>query len=158
MIKRKLKKSKAFNEAQTRRWLAWIATSSEKNHQAVFLIEGLQTSWLPHKRQKIAHFLLTIFFATLIIVLVFILLKDIEGGLLQATGLGIGIGLGLGVGFSLKIGEGIENNPIQVNKQPSGWSFNHFRKKFLNGVIQGLFRGAVIGLFIGIVFIFSVVF
>ena len=46
MFKRRSKSDVPYSKAQTVRWLSWLAMNMNRHNQAVFLIEGLQQSWL----------------------------------------------------------------------------------------------------------------
>ena len=42
----------AFSEPQTRAWLGWLARQLKSRSQTVFLLENLQPSWLPGRRDR----------------------------------------------------------------------------------------------------------
>jgi hypothetical protein len=49
----RLKAKQQYSEAQTKRWLAWLAQSMVQQSQTVFLIEEMQHSWLQGKGKRI---------------------------------------------------------------------------------------------------------
>jgi hypothetical protein len=46
------KAEQRYSEAQTKRWLTWLAQKMVQESQTVFLIERMQPNWLPTKHQK----------------------------------------------------------------------------------------------------------
>ncbi len=46
-----------YSEAQTRRWLSWLARGTTQHGQTVFLIEHLQPSWLATRSQRWIYYL-----------------------------------------------------------------------------------------------------
>jgi hypothetical protein len=57
MFKRKGKKEQAYTKKQTIYWLSWLADKMIQHNQAVFLIEGMQSTWLTSRRQRWVHLL-----------------------------------------------------------------------------------------------------
>jgi hypothetical protein len=57
----RLKVEQGYSEAQTKRWLTWLAQKMVQQSQTVFFIEGMQPTWLQGKCQRILC-LLGIFF------------------------------------------------------------------------------------------------
>ena len=48
----RLIRSKSYTQAQTERWLSWLARSMKEQNQSTFYLEWLQDSWLPSPRQR----------------------------------------------------------------------------------------------------------
>ena len=57
MFKRKGRREQPYTKKQTISWLSWLAHKMIQHNQAVFLIEGIQTSWLKSRGQRWVHLL-----------------------------------------------------------------------------------------------------
>jgi hypothetical protein len=62
----KANQSVQYSEPTVKRWLASLARNMKKHDQSSFMIEQLQTSWLPSSGSKVMHGLITIVVAGLI--------------------------------------------------------------------------------------------
>ncbi len=54
-------KSQLYSRGQTLKWLAWLAKKMQAHGQSVFLVDGLQPSWLHGKRKLWLYFFLSRF-------------------------------------------------------------------------------------------------
>lgn len=55
-----------FSDDQTVKWLSWLAGQMEHHQQSMFLIEGLQPSWLPAGRWQVAYMITSRTLVTLV--------------------------------------------------------------------------------------------
>lgn len=136
-----------YSKEQAMRWLIWLARRLSQQSETVFLIEGLQPSWLS-ARQKAMY--------AIVIGLLDGLSAGLGSGLIagNAAGLHIGLiaasiiglsgGLGAGLIFGL-ISDRI--NPVETFK----WSWKKARDNLNLGLRVGLIAGLVLGLSNGIV-------
>ena len=60
MNRAKKHKAPLYSEAQATKWLSWLAKNMQRHDQTVFLIEGLQPSWLARKNYIRLHLWISI--------------------------------------------------------------------------------------------------
>jgi class 3 adenylate cyclase len=152
-IERMLKRrsSQQYSQIKAMRWLIWLAKQMRDKSQAVFLIELLQSSWLPNIWYKLIY--------AIIIGIIAGLLCGIGG----ALNLGILIDWELGkiAGLIIALGTGIiaaiifgliydKINPGETIK----WSRKKSRKNLRLGLIVGGISGAILGPFGGLFYRF----
>jgi DNA polymerase III delta prime subunit len=89
----RLKVEQGYSEAQTKRWLTWLAQKMVQQSPTVFFIEGMQPTWLQGKCKRILC-LLGIFFMSWLV-------SWPIGALIYSLSLGVSDGLILGLGFGL---------------------------------------------------------
>jgi hypothetical protein len=49
MFKRKAQRDKSYSDAQTKKWLSWLARRMDEQRQTTLLIDELQPTWLPSR-------------------------------------------------------------------------------------------------------------
>jgi hypothetical protein len=101
-------------------WLSWLAGRMREHSQSVFLVEGLQPSWLGTRAKRVQYG--TVVAMTL--GLIFALIGGLGGGLIFAL-----IG-GLGIGFGC-------------------WSESPLKNGVMSGLIAGLIFGPILGPIVG---------
>jgi len=157
MFKRK-GEGQLYDVEQTKQRISWLARKMQQHNQEVFLIEGLQPSWLQHRRWRLVYVLASRLLGGLIVGLSFGLSFGLIVGLLGlSAGLSAGLFAGLLVGFiDILRFEGLGNR-IKV-KTPSElwWSIINVVVVGLSvvlifGLSVVLFFGLIVGLFIGLI-------
>jgi hypothetical protein len=112
-----------------------------EHSQSVFLVEGLQPSWLGARAERVAYGTVV----ALSLGLIFALIWGLSIGVLGDPRAGLGVGLSLGLGVFVVVGSGC-------------WSESPLRIGVISGSISGLFfglvavdsEGLVNGLFVGL--------
>jgi DNA polymerase III delta prime subunit len=117
MFKRKGATSLVFPKEKIIGGLYWLAGEMKEHPQSVFLIEGLQPSWLGTRTKRVAYGTVVALSVGLIFGLIFGLKNELSLGLFLALTILVGVGLGC-------------------------WSLSPTK----NGVITGLIAGLIIGL------------
>jgi eukaryotic-like serine/threonine-protein kinase len=84
MFKRKAG-ARPYDDEQTKHWLSWLARNMQLHHQHMFLIEGLQPSWLKEQKWRTAYILASRSIAGLIIGLIAGLSTGLGVQLIQAS-------------------------------------------------------------------------
>jgi hypothetical protein len=130
MFRRKGPTSLAFPREKSIGWLSWLAGKMREHSQSVFLVEGLQPSWLGTRAQRVAYGTVP----ALSLALIFGMSSALIGWLF--SGLISGLGFGLEFGLSLAVGVGL-----------GCWSKSPLR----NGVMSGLIAGLILGLILGLI-------
>ena len=139
---------KTYDTEQTKGRLSWLARNMQVHNQDLFLMEGLQPSWLPVRRWRIAYILVS---RLLIGVLIGVL---IVGGI---NGLITGLILGLSISF-------IDILRLEWSDKWRGravipsfwWSVKNIAiygliYALIDGLIYGLIVGTINGLIIGLI-------
>jgi hypothetical protein len=93
MFRRKGTPSRAFPKEKVIGWLSWLARKMREHSQSVFLIEGLQPSWLCTRAQRVVYRALGVLSIGLIGRLIYGLICGLSKGLL--------VGLIIGLTFRL---------------------------------------------------------
>jgi DNA polymerase III delta prime subunit len=116
-----------YSEAQSLRWLAWLAQRLVQQSQTVFFIEGMQPTWLQGKGKRI-----------------FWLGSFLMGGLILGLSYGLSYGLISGLRFGLIYGlffvpsrAGIKTTEIMA------WSWKEAKNSLIRGLILGLILGLI---------------
>ena len=121
MFQRKGTASLVFAKEKTIGWLSWLAERMREHSQSVFLVEGLQPSWLCANTKRLAYGPIVVLGLGLLF------------GLIEALTLGLGFGLIGGLIVFVAVGLGC-------------WSESALK----NGVMAGLTGGLMSGLIVGI--------
>jgi len=129
-----------YLEAQSIRWLSWLAQKMVQESQTIFLIEGIQPTWLPTKYTNYKKILYR---------LAILLIVGLIGGLLNGLiwGLITGLITGLVTGLFFAWGN-LEIKTVETLK----WSWKEAKNSLINGLINSLINGLSIGLSIGLIF------
>jgi NACHT domain len=130
-----------YPRKESQRWLSWLAQRMNISAQTMFLIERLQPSCLPTRKERFFYRLESGFIFGLSTLIMNSLINGLISGLVfrlissLITGLkgGLIVGLfgGLMVGLTIAFMEDIK--PIETLK----WSWQEFRNNFKNGLIFG---------------------
>jgi hypothetical protein len=92
-----------YDADQTKARLAWLARNMQRHNQEVFLIEGLQPSWLPARRWRIGYILASRLLSGLSVGLIFGLIFGQSGELVEGPSERLFFVLLLGLLFGLPI-------------------------------------------------------
>ena len=142
MLKRR--SSTQYSRHKAMRWLIWLAKQMNEQSQSVFLIEIIQTSWLP-KWHQLFYAIITGIIAGLLCSLAGALnvgmLLDWESAKIAAIVIGLGVGLITALIFGFIYSQ---INPVEILK----WSIKKTRKNLRAGLTVGLISG-IIGAGIG---------
>ncbi len=92
VLKRKGTADKPYQDKQAVNWLSWLAQNLTVHNQVIFLIEGLQPSWLSNRRWRWAYLLGSRSIGGLSVGLI----CGLGGRLKEGLSLGLGSGLFLG--------------------------------------------------------------
>ncbi len=153
-IERMLKRrsSKQYSREKARRWLIWLAQQMRDKSPSIFLIELLQSTWLPNLWYK----------------LIYAIIIGVIAGLLCGIGAALNVGiliddwqLGKVAGLIIALGTGIiaaivfgliysKINPVETIK----WSGKKTIKNLIPGLIVGVISGAILGPFGGLYYRF----
>ncbi|ABW32834.1 NACHT domain-containing protein [Acaryochloris marina] len=133
-----------YLQPQSRRWLIWLSQRMVQHSQVVFLIERLQPNWLQTKPQRTRYQLAS----GLMVMLVFMLVFGLIGGLMLGSYLGLIFGsyLALFIGLLPSIVIGFLRDIRTVE------SLRTSRKVAVNASLLGLIIGLIIGLTSGLYF------
>jgi eukaryotic-like serine/threonine-protein kinase len=101
-------------------WLSWLARKMRENLQSVFLVEGLQPSWLGPIAKRVAYGMVVALSTGLIFALIGWLIGWLIGGFELVLGLGFGLSTFLGIVLGC-------------------WSESRLKNGVLSGSIAGLF-------------------
>src|SRR5260370_19225818 len=99
MFRRKGPTSLAFPKAKAIDWLSWLAEKMREHAQSVFLVEGLQPSWLGTRARRGAYGTIVALSLWLIFELIFGLIFGLI--VMHNVGRGLIVGLGVGLAFGL---------------------------------------------------------
>ncbi len=133
--RRKIKK--IYSEAQTKRWLIWLAQRMIQQSQTVFLIGKMQPYWLDNRRHKLIYWLIGL----LPFWLIFGLFIGLSGELIGALIIGLIFGL-------LQLNQEI-NNPeieIEIKTSPNQGIWESLQGAVIVGLSVGLSVGLIVGL------------
>jgi hypothetical protein len=83
MFQRKGTASLVFPKEKTIGWLSWLAGRMRKHSQSVFLVEGLQPSWLGTRAKRVAYGTVVALSLALIFALIFTLIFTRSNGLID---------------------------------------------------------------------------
>ena len=120
MFQRKGTASLAFPKEKMIGWLSWLAGKMREHSQSVFLVEGLQPSWLGTRAKKLAY------------------------GTVVALSLGLLFGLLFGlVGLSNMLSGGLT---VLLGVGLGCWSASPLKRGIISGSIGGLIIGLIVGL------------
>jgi hypothetical protein len=140
MLQRKGTASLVFPKEKIIGWLSWLARKMREHSQSVFLVEGLQPSWLDTRAKRVAY------------------------GTVVALSLGLIFGMSFGLSFGLNseliMGEGdvqiggptfglIFGLIILVGVDLGCWSKSPSKNAVVSGSISGLIFGVIYGLIYG---------
>jgi signal peptidase I len=135
-----------YTEAQTRRYLVWLARQLKAEKTTEFEIENLQPSWLENSWYLYIYRLITGLIAGLIFGLfsglIFGLFNGLIGGLI--TELTAGLIFGLINGSTGNFDEIFTTNKFYLSSKK-------IRQGIFYGMITGSFYGSILGLFYGII-------
>jgi hypothetical protein len=119
-----------FPKEKTITWLSWLAGKMKEHSESVFLVEGLQPSWLGTKGKRVAYGTIVASSLGLILALIY--------------GMSVGLSAGLSVGLSVLLGVGL-----------GCWSQSPLKNGVISGsiaglIVIGLIAGPRVGLSIGL--------
>jgi hypothetical protein len=156
----RLKVEQRYSENQTKHWLIWLAQRMVQQSQTVFLIEGMQPTWLPTNYKKILYrleiFLIGGLIYGMIYGMFFWLIYGLIYGHLLGHILGRLFGPALGRLFGL-IGGLIFglisafDNPEIRTVETLKWSWKEAKNSLIRPVILGLILGLIGGLIGGLI-------
>jgi eukaryotic-like serine/threonine-protein kinase len=129
MFKRKGATSLVFPKEKIIGWLSWLAGKMREHSQSVFLVEGLQPSWLGAIAKRVAY-------GTVVALSLGFVFAPIVG---LIFGLDFGLSLGLSVGVMIIVGGVL-----------GCWSESPLKNGFISGSLGGLIGGLIIGLIYGL--------
>jgi len=125
-----------YTEAKTRHWLAFLARNMQKHRQTIFLIEGLQPSWLAARWQQRLYVLLSRLLWGLTIGIMCGSLYGVNNGLI------VGLSSGL-IGWFRDLLRFTHRRPEEIK------IFYDYRSEFIK---DSLIIGSVFGLIAGLIF------
>jgi len=140
-----------YDDEQTKWRLSWLARNMQRHNQEVFLIEGLQPSWLSDRRWQRVYLVAS----RMVNGLIFGLAAGLIAGLFIGPLLGLFLGLasGLSLGFLWELVP--SNQPSQQDLKNDiktvealRWSWSEAAK----GLFWGLLIGPLYGVVFGVVF------
>jgi hypothetical protein len=160
MFKRK-GADRRYSREQTIKWLSWLARGMEAHKQSVFLIEGLQPSWVSSPLWRWQYVLISRLIATFIIGLFYaytgLLISVIGSGLVRSFGPELGLfyspivvpmfqfisiwligGLSIGIIDAIRFEIDHSHNPFSMPANP-----------VINMIIFGVIVGSGVGLITG---------
>jgi DNA polymerase III delta prime subunit len=152
-------KEQGYDDEQTKQWLSWLARNMQRHNQEIFLIEGLQPSWLPTRRWRYIYTLASRLIAGSILGLLVGLLVGLIFGLSEGLSEGLilgGLSVGLSVGLIGGLSGGLSVGLIDVlrfewlGKWVEARKLSTFWWSVINVVILGLIVGLSVGLFGGL--------
>jgi TIR domain/NACHT domain len=153
MFQRKGIASRVFPKEKIIGWLSWLARKMREHSQSVFLVEGLQPSWLGTRAQRRAYGA----FAALSLSLIVELIVGLSGGLINGLILGsvflLGVGLGCWSESPLKNGVmsgSIGGLIVALFAELRGELGHELSDKVGGGLIFGLIFGVSFGLIVGV--------
>jgi DNA polymerase III delta prime subunit len=148
----RIKVEQRYSEAQSIRWLTWLAQRMVQKSQIVFFIEGMQPTWLQAKDKRILYRLGSFLVSVLIIVLITRLIYWLFGGLLYLFidrliyGLIYGLIIGMITGMITVWGKA-EIKTVETLK----WSWREAENSLRFGLRFGLILGLIVGLIFGLI-------
>jgi hypothetical protein len=158
-----------YSEAQTKRWLVWLAQSMIEQSQTVFFIEAIQPIWLRSKGKRILC-LLGIFLMSWLISwpiggLICSLSFGVSDGLIEGLILGLGFGLihGLCCGLISVYSFKGEMREIKGNLKWYWKEATNGRRRLIFssivgvGLICGLYSSSIVELVVGLIILLSYV-
>jgi hypothetical protein len=140
MFRRKGMATLLFSKEKMIGWLSWLAEKMREHSQSVFLVEGLQPSWLGTKGKRAAYGTIVASSLGLIPALIYGLSGGLSGGL--SFGLIVGLSVLLGVGLGCWSQSPLKNGVI------SG-SIAGLIVVLIGGLSAGLIVGLIQGLILG---------
>jgi eukaryotic-like serine/threonine-protein kinase len=145
MFKRKGQRIAHYSDNRTLEWLTWLARKMSEHKQSIFLIEGIQPSWLSTNRQRWGHTVIVM----LVIGIPIGLLVGIGGGFPVRLGtdpvLGLAFSVGLGLAASLTVCFAARRSFKLISSALVGSAFG-----LTFGVSFGLYFGASVGAIVGV--------
>jgi hypothetical protein len=139
----RLKVERQYSEAQSIRWLNWLAQRMVQESQTVFFIEGMQPTWLQTNGKRILYRLGSF----LIIGLIFGLIYGLIYGLIIGLIFGLSEVLIYGLIFGLiSAWDKAEIKTVETLE----WSWEKAKKGLISGLIIGLIIGLSYGLIPGL--------
>jgi hypothetical protein len=153
MFQRKRSDDLLFPKDKVIGWLSWLAKEMKQHSQSVFMVEGLEPSWLATMNQWISYRALVALPILLSVALLLGLVVGLSVGLREGLKEGLGAGLSLGLLLGLLVGVlGIGPlNRISL-VEVMGWSWKPFWKNVLGGLIFGPIFGLIAVLWGGLMF------
>jgi hypothetical protein len=143
MFQRKGMTSLVFRKEKIIGWLSWLARKMRENSQSVFLVEGLQPSWLGTRAKRVAYETIVILAGGLSFGLSFGLIVGLSFGLSRGLIVGLSFGLLGGLFCSLAL------NHIALVETIS-WEWSRFWKRTIPGSILEMICGLIGGLIGGL--------
>jgi hypothetical protein len=128
-----------YAQDQTYRWLSWLAGQMQMHGQSVFLLERIQSDWLPRRWQQQVVFWGPSVIGSLVVGLLVGLFVGLGGGL--ASSLALGLGSGLAVGLVLRLGVELGGRPTGQLMKPAEtlhWSWPAASRGLVAGLVVGL--------------------
>ena len=143
--------TRLYEDEQTKQRLSWLAQNMQKHNQEVFLIEGLQPSWLSTSRWQWVYVLAS----RMIAWLMYGLSVGLTNGLIGLLIFGLGIGLPIGLIDLLRF-ELLRKRTRTREPQGFWWSVINIVMIWLIvglivGLIMGFFGGLMFGLSVGLI-------
>jgi len=144
MFQRKGMTSPKFPKEKIIDWVSWLARKMSERSQSVFLVEGLQPSWLDTKAQRVAYGTVVVLGFGLTFGPISGLIFGMIGGLSKVLMWGLIGGLvgWLGVGSLNHITYG----------ETISWNWHQFCRKAILGSIFGMIFGLIFGSIFGSIF------
>ena len=148
MFQRKGTVSLVFPKEKIIGWLSWLARRMREHSQSIFLVEGLQPSWLGTRARLVifgtAATLSLLIVPTLILTLIFALIFSFTYGLV------FGLSFGLKTGWFAGLLGGLEPGSRIALVETTSWDWSQFWRGMIRGSIQGLFSGLILGLILAL--------
>ena len=133
MFQRRGATSLVFPKEKIIRWISWLAGNMRKHSESIFLVEGLQPSWLGPRAERVAYGTVV----ALAIGIIFGLSVGLSVGRTPGMifGLSGGLSVGLSVGLAILVGIGL-----------GCWSQSPLKNGPISGSIGGLIYALSVGL------------
>jgi hypothetical protein len=119
-----------FSRKDSQRWLIWLSQQMNIASQTIFLIERLQPSWLPNKKQNIRYRIESSFMGVLFFLLGEVLIALLKGDVSSAKYWPFFM-----MAYGLWISSMGDISPVETLK----WSWNETKRSFIPGVVLGMF-------------------
>ena len=158
MFKRKGSISSAFEKKTIIGWLSWLARKMLEHSQPVFLVEGLQPSWLGRDTERASYGAVIALCLGLIFGMMAGLISGLAGmsvGLLGLTAALVGSVIFLGVGLGCWSESPIKNGIISglivgLSSGLASGPIYGMKDRLISGMLFGLSAGPIFGLICGL--------
>jgi eukaryotic-like serine/threonine-protein kinase len=87
--------ARAYRDEETKQWISWLAGNMQEHNQTLFLLEGLEPSWLSTRRWKAFYFFVSRFVSGLMIGLI---INWTTGSYTVKEGVILGFSAGIAIG------------------------------------------------------------